>query len=162
MFQTSQNNLTKLIQVLQDLPDNGTYQYPVSLLSGASIGQHTRHIIELYQCLLNGYALGIINYDNRKRDHLLETNREAAIEALLIIAAAINQPDKELIIQYDSLESGQLIKSNYYREVYYNLEHCIHHQALIKVGLVTIGLDAVPEQFGVAPATIQYRKQCAQ
>jgi len=162
MFHSSQNNLTALIQVLQNLPDNETYQYQVSSLSGASIGQHTRHIIELYQCLLNGYAVGIVNYDNRKRVHLLETNREAAIEALALIATTLNQPDKELTIQCDSLESGQLIKSNYYREVYYNLEHCIHHQALIKVALVTIGLHAVPEQFGIAPSTIQYRKQCAQ
>jgi uncharacterized damage-inducible protein DinB len=162
MFQTSQNNLKELIQVLQDLPDNEIYWNPISSLSGASIGQHTRHIIELYQCLLNGYAVGIVNYDNRKRDNLLETNREAAIEALLGIATVIEQPDKEMTIQCDSLESGLLIKSNYYREVYYNLEHCIHHQALIKVGLVTIGLHAVPEQFGVAPATTQYRKQCAQ
>jgi hypothetical protein len=27
------------------------------------------------------------------------------------------------------------IESNYFRELLYNLEHCIHHQALIKVAV---------------------------
>jgi hypothetical protein len=162
MFHSCQKNLEELIQVLQNLPDNKSYPHPVSSLSGASIGQHTRHIIELYQCLLNGYAAGIVNYDNRKRDYLLETERGAAIEALSFISATIEQPDKEITIQYELHGSPLLIKSNYFREIYYNLEHCIHHQALIKVGLLTLGFHPVPEQFGVAPSTIQYRKQCAQ
>lgn len=162
MFSITRSTLGELISVLRNLPDNNAYLFPVESLSGASIGQHTRHIIELYQCLLNGYDTGIVNYDNRKRDLLLETGREAAINALLYISTKLEQPDKEIAIQYELHGSPLLIVSNYFREVYYNLEHCIHHQALIKVGLVTLGFHPVPEQFGVAPSTIQYRKQCAQ
>ncbi len=162
MFYSSQKNLGELIQVLQHLPDNKSYLHPVPSLSGASIGQHTRHIIELYQCLLNGYDGAIVNYDNRKRDLLLETDREAAIIALQYISSKLEQPDKEITIQYELHESPLLILSNYFREVYYNLEHCIHHQALIKVALVAMNMHLASEQFGVAPSTIQYRKQCAQ
>ncbi len=162
MFSIARNALGELINVLRDLPDNNAYLYPVESLSGASIGQHTRHIIELYQCLLSGYEAGVVNYDNRKRDQLLETDRDAAIVALQFISSNLEQPDKEIAIQYEVYESPLLIVSNYFREVYYNLEHCIHHQALIKVGLLALQIHAVPEQFGVAPSTIQYLQQCAQ
>lgn len=162
MFSIARNALGELISVLRNLPDKNVYIYPVESLSGASIGQHTRHIIELYQCLLNGYETGMVNYDARKRDLLLETNREAAVDALQYIGSKLEQPDKEITIQYELHGSPLLIVSNYFREVYYNLEHCIHHQALIKVGLVTLGFHPVSAQFGVAPSTIQYRKQCAQ
>lgn len=162
MFSIARNALGELITVLQNLPDNNVYIHPVESLSGASIGQHSRHIIELYQCLLNGYETGMVNYDARKRDLLLETNHEAAVDALQYISSKLEQPDKEITIQYELNESPLFIRSNYFREVYYNLEHCIHHQALIKVGLLTMQMHSVSAQFGVAPSTIQYRKQCAQ
>ena len=54
------------------------------------------------------------------------------------------------------------IDSNYFRELLYNLEHCIHHQALIKVAILQLGHLHVNENFGVARSTIEYRKQCAQ
>lgn len=162
MFSITRSTLGELISVLRNLPDNNAYHFPVESLSGASIGQHSRHIIELYQCLLNGYDTGMVNYDARKRDLLLETNREAAVDALQYISSKLEQPDKEIAIQYELQGSPLLIMSNYFREVYYNLEHCIHHQALIKVGLLSLQIHSVSAQFGVAPSTIQYRKQCAQ
>jgi len=162
MFSTARIVLDELINVLQKLPDTNSYLYQVPSLSGASIGQHTRHIIELYQSLINGYDAGLVNYDNRKRDILLETDRDAAIDALVYISKKLEQPDKEIIIQYELNDSPMSIMSNYFREIYYNLEHCIHHQALIKVGLVALNIHPIPVIFGVAPSTIQYRKQCAQ
>jgi hypothetical protein len=55
-----------------------------------------------------------------------------------------------------------LIESNYQRELLYNLEHCIHHQAMIKVAIIQSSLVAIDENFGVARSTIEYKKQCAQ
>ena len=54
------------------------------------------------------------------------------------------------------------IDSNYYRELLYNLEHCIHHQALIKVAVLKNENLKVDANFGVARSTIEYRKQCVQ
>lgn len=54
------------------------------------------------------------------------------------------------------------IQSNYYRELLYNLEHCIHHQALIKVAVLQFENVLLNENFGVARSTIEYRKQCVQ
>ena len=52
--------------------------------------------------------------------------------------------------------------TNYYREIAYNLEHTIHHMALIRVGLRELGDIAVDDSYGVASSTLKYRKQCAQ
>ncbi|RZM21691.1 MAG: DinB family protein [Pedobacter sp.] len=162
MFSLARNTLEELINVLRNLPDNNAYQFPVESLSGATIGKHTRHIIELYQCLLSGYDAGMANYDNRKRDQLLETEPAAAIDSLQHISSTLEQPDKEITIQYQLNGSPLFIRSNYFREVYYNLEHSIHHHALIKVALLTLQIHSVSPQFGVAPSTIQYQNQCAQ
>jgi hypothetical protein len=43
-------------------------------LSSATIGEHTRHVIEMFQCLLNNYESGVVNYDERARDIVLQTD----------------------------------------------------------------------------------------
>lgn len=163
MFNTSIQAINELISLLKQLQENEIYNKPVISLSGATIGEHTRHIIELFQCLLDGYESGTVNYDNRKRDRLLETNTYRATKALELIKEKLGEKtnrDLELEVELE----GTLIKlpSNYYREVYYNLEHCIHHEALIKVALIELKINKASENFGVAPSTIQYRNQCAQ
>ena len=55
-----------------------------------------------------------------------------------------------------------VIESNYYRELMYNIEHCIHHQAIIKIALLHLGKTEIVENFGIAKSTIEYRRQCAQ
>ena len=54
------------------------------------------------------------------------------------------------------------IKTNYYRELAYNLEHTIHHMALIRVGIAEVSSLSVPENFGVAYSTLKFRERCAQ
>ena len=163
MFTTSIQTINDLICLLKQLQENEVYDKPVTSLSGATIGQHTRNIIELFQCLLDGYESRTVNYDRRKRDRLLETNSSRAIKALEFIRENLGQKinrDLELEVEL----KGELIKlpSNYYREVYYNIEHCIHHEALMKVALIELNINVVAENFGVAPSTIQYRNQCVQ
>jgi len=55
-----------------------------------------------------------------------------------------------------------IVETNYYRELIYNLEHTIHHMALIKVGINEVSCIAVPEGFGIATSTIKFRRSCAQ
>ena len=67
-------------------------------------------------------------------------------------------------MQLQQIVDGEelLIETNYNRELLYNLEHCIHHQALIKVALLQSESITVDANFGVARSTIEYRNQCAQ
>jgi len=161
IFNKSNNALSEIISLLEQLPAQESYTAPCHELSQATIGQHTRHVIELYQCLLAGYEAAVVNYDDRKRNKLYENSREEAIAAIKEIQSGLVRPDKALDVVCGA-EEPVIIASNYNREVLYNLEHCIHHQALIRVALIASDTVPVSDEFGVAPSTIQYRKQCAQ
>lgn len=67
-------------------------------------------------------------------------------------------------IELEHVVDGELnlIETNYHRELLYNLEHCIHHQALIKVAVLQCESVKIDDNFGVARSTIEYRNQCAQ
>jgi uncharacterized damage-inducible protein DinB len=162
VFNKSAEALNSLADALQQLPQQSLYTNACEALSNATIGQHTRHIIELYQCLIEGYSKGKINYDDRKRNPLYENDIPAAIEVIREIQKNLEQPDKEVSIFCGTDDNAVCIESNYYREVLYNLEHCIHHQALIKVALLSIKNINIADGFGVAPSTLQYRQECAQ
>lgn len=137
-----------------------TYRTPCRHLFGATIGQHVRHIIELFQCLLTGADTGIVNYEKRERNIEIEQDPILAISLLRDIVDRICTENKTLTLHaaFGSDEELVEIDSNYFRELAYNLEHTIHHMALIRVGINEVSTIKVTESFGVAPSTIQYRK----
>lgn len=85
-----------------------------------------------------------------------------AQEAIVSLLRQLDKPNKSLELQQTIEGEAISISTNYYRELVYNLEHCIHHQALIKVALLQLNHVTIDENFGVARSTIEYRKQCAQ
>lgn len=155
------NSLNELVDLLNQLSEE-EYSKPCSELSGASIGEHTRHIVEMFQSLNRNYDSGIVNYDKRDRNELIQTKADFAIQMILDIKNSITKENKKLELQQVIDGSAIKIQSNYYRELLYNLEHCIHHQALIKVAILKFENVTVNESFGVARSTIEYRKQCVQ
>ena len=141
------------------------YNYPCKNLSGNTIGQHLRHIIEMFQCLENGYISGEVDYDKRTRDKRIETDKNFALDLIQEITAQIGKENKSihLLTYYDEFRvEPEIISSNYYREIAYNLEHTIHHMALIRIGLREIGDIKVDDSYGVASSTLKYRQQCVQ
>lgn len=162
--QPIQNVFVQLTESLNQLT-NDEYVQPSRILFNASIGQHVRHIIELFLCLEKGYESGIVNYEKRKRDYLIETNKELAVQLLRDIYHRLERPNVDLVMEAEDYEdkAGVVsIPSNYYREIAYNLEHTIHHMALIRVGINEVSSIKLPQEFGVAYSTIKYRLQCAQ
>lgn len=159
-----QNVFVQLSDSLAQLSD-AEYCQPSAILFNATIGQHVRHIIELFQCLENGYDGGKVNYEKRKRDYRIETDRGLAASLLKDIYHQLDRPNREMVLEAEDYEdTGEVISipSNYYREIAYNLEHTIHHMALIRVGIHEVSSVVLPSEFGVAYSTIKYRQQCAQ
>ena len=162
--QPIQNVFVQLSETLNQL-SNDEYIQPSKILFSASIGQHVRHIIELFLCLEKGYETGVVNYEKRKRDYQIETNKNFAIQLLKDIYHRLERPNAELVMEaedYENTTAVVAIPSNYYREIAYNLEHTIHHMALIRVGINEVSTIELPQEFGVAYSTIKYRQQCAQ
>lgn len=128
------------------------------MLGNASIGQHTRHILELVKELLNGYENGIVNYDARKRDIRIENSQNFASELIDELIPELSKNNKEIQIETLTAPKDELIPSYFSREIHYNTEHAIHHMALIGVALRELQIHVADEEFGYAPSTIEYRK----
>jgi len=155
------NSLNGLVYLLRQLSQT-EYSNPCVELSNASIGEHTRHIVEMFQCLEKQYDLGVVNYDNRERNQLIQTDTVFAIEQIQAIQKSLRSENRNLELQQFVDGEEIRIQSNYYRELLYNLEHCIHHQALIKVAVLQFENINVDINFGVARSTIEFRKKCVQ
>lgn len=164
-LQQAVNNI--FVQLSDTLTQLSAQQYaqPCKTLFNNTIGQHVRHIIELFQCLELGYEAGTVNYEKRKRDKQIETDKDFASGLLLDLHRGLAKDNKVLTLEasYDEHSTdGIHIETNYHREIAYNLEHTIHHMALIRVGIAEVATIELPEDFGVASSTVKYRKQCAQ
>ncbi|MDB5148763.1 MAG: DinB family protein [Mucilaginibacter sp.] len=159
------SNLLEQLQYVIDELSPVQYTEPVKLLSQSSIGQHTRHILEFFVELNKGYETGMVDYDKRIRNKNIEADKDFAITTIRQVEANIQKPDKELLLQAEYGEgeahSAQVF-SNYYRELVYNLEHTVHHMALIRIGVNAVSDVVIPDEFGVAASTLKYRKACAQ
>ncbi len=158
-------NLFNQLQFAIESLSNKEYVTPIPTLFNASIGQHIRHIIELFIELENGYINGLVNYDNRKRDYTIETDRYVALEKLESILQQIKKANKDLFLVSEfSVENShkEITATNYYRELVYNIEHTVHHMALIKVGINIMNQTQLPVEFGVATSTLKHKQQCAQ
>lgn len=157
-----QENLLEIRNVLLQLTDEH-YVHKSILLSNSSIAQHTRHIIEFYQSIVANGIIEKINYDKRERNILIETDRKFAISLLEKLETQLSEEYKDytMILEgnFSAFENNPAqIQTSLFRELAYCLEHSIHHQALIKVGLLELDkLSLIDETFGVGAATIRYR-----
>ncbi|MGJ8744890.1 DinB family protein [Polaribacter sp.] len=160
-------NLNEIKNVLLQVT-NDQFTFQSTTLFGATIGQHVRHILVIYQSVFNGFETKAVNYDHRERNLLAETDTNFAIQTIDEICSILkeNHTDIQLILEgnFCEIEGNQIkIETSFLRELAYCLEHSIHHQALIKVGLLELKcLHFIDDTFGLAPATIRHRKQSVQ
>lgn len=153
----TQSVVSELLDLLQKVhPED--YCKPCNTLSNFSIGQHIRHSIEMYHCVIDGYLQSSVDYDARKRDPELDTNIQKAVNSLNYILQNIQKSDKP----YNVFSNGNSCVSSFEREILYCNEHLIHHMALVRIGINELGNYHLSESFGVAPSTIQYQKECVQ
>lgn len=144
--------------------DTISYTKPLQVYSGSTIGQHTRHIIEFYQCLLSQSETGVINYDKRIRNLNLETNIPYTIQSIDTIIERLYKEEfredlsLESCYDTDNKEEFNIVSTNFTRELVYNIEHTIHHLAIIKIGVIIEAPHVkLPAGFGVAPSTTRYK-----
>ena len=166
------NLIESNVQVLKDLKsflnevDYKTYTEKSELFFNASIGQHCRHIIEFYQCLIDQFNANFVCYDKRQRQMLLEESCTSAGDAVNNILSWLEEApsDKKLQLSFchsnDSDAVVEYINSSIYRELAFNIEHAIHHMAIIKIAAYILNpAIQIPAHFGVAPSTIRHYRQ---
>lgn len=159
------NILNQIANLVEQISDNN-YAEQLDLLNNNTISKHVRHIVELYVQLLVGIPNNEINYDKRERNLLIETNRLYTLNCVVGLQKRIsNIEEKEQPMILSSLINDEeiLVNTSLERELIYNIEHAIHHMAIIQIAVnhyfKYISLD---KNFGIAYATIKHIETCAQ
>jgi len=158
---TLQNTLNQLNELIIQLKAED-YQFKNEILSGSSLGMHVRHIVEFVECVLQGQDSGVICYDSRKRDQLLQTDVQEASRRMMMCNNAIKTCNGEKLVSLDGSycndqSAPYSVKSSVERELAYNIEHAIHHMAIIKIAVRQLfPYVKIPDHFGVAHSTISY------
>jgi hypothetical protein len=160
-------SLRQAVAALEQI-DDSTYRSSPPALAPHRVGGHIRHVLEFYECFLDGVELSHIDYDARKRDESVETSREVALARIRETIHRLEQLEKtrelrgDLIIwvRVEDAGHGRLddvyMTSSVGRELQTLSSHTIHHFALIAVTLKALG-HAIDRDFGTAPSTLRYR-----
>ena len=167
-----QQNIEVLRQGLKLLSglDDQVYPNVRHPFSNYGIGSHFRHCLDFYQSFLNGMELGWIDYDDRKRDDLIETDLrtaiekfEAAIQRLELLSWVDGQTSVMVRLEYSGnrQDPGSWSCSSVMRELQSLISHTVHHYALIALMLQLNGVEP-PEEFCVAPSTLKRWRETAQ
>lgn len=153
--------LDQLDETVRQLSD-GDYTKPSPALSNSTIGQHLRHTLEFFLCLEKGLQDGVINYDKRAHDKLIENDRHIALHSIArirdFVASTTTDIPLRLDVGYDRhSDTCTTIATNYFRELTYNIEHAVHHMALIKIGVREVATYVqLPAEFGIAVSTLRH------
>ncbi len=161
-----QASATELLDQLKEIIKNckeEDFSRPLPVLSNSTFGQHVRHTLEFFLCLFDAKNEGLINYDNRKHDTFIETDSSLAISVIESIQEFLSTQLEDFPISFEAnytLKEGEIAKmpSSFNRELAYNIEHAIHHMALLKVAVnQSLNYIEIPDNFGVATSTIRYQ-----
>jgi len=129
------------------------------------IGRHIRHILDLYLALLSGVHTGIVDYDIRHRDNLVETDRQTGLVAIGDILSQLRTCeitiDSHLFVKSEaSVEKTETVTvlSTPERELLYLANHTVHHLAYVALMARMLGVFA-DDAIGLAPATASYLRE---
>lgn len=143
------------------------YAHPCSMVSGSTIGQHVRHMLDHFEAVAASLDAAVIDYDHRERDTPVERDPDAALSRLHSIAdrlASLRAADLSAAVRVRVMLSsaGECSEcgSTLARELAFTAHHAVHHHAMIAAIAAAYGL-AVPTGFGKAPATLHHERDGA-
>jgi len=160
LIEISKKQLLELKAILSQIHELD-YAKKIVVLSNATIGAHVRHILEFYECLFISNTNNMVCYDDRKRNYLLENNVRFTCDYIDEIIDQIEKVEinKRLLLKSKFEDSEVIMETSLYREITYNIEHTVHHLAIIRIGISTeLNYINLPSNFGYAESTVQFLK----
>ena len=159
--------LTQGLELLFGIGD-AAYSRAVGAPYNSSIGQHYRHILDHFVCLVKGVRAAEINYDARERNPRIEGEVTYATVVTCDMMRATKHYQEETLDRHcrvlQSVGYGNAaptpIDSNIGRELAYCTGHAIHHFAIIRLMCANLGVT-VPAEFGFAPSTLKNKSSLA-
>jgi len=153
------NQINIILSALED----SHYVMPLEIFDGSTLGQHFRHIMDFYSCIIQGGVRGEVNYACRERSVTIETNIKLAQdhfkELQKQIDVLIASQDIDVVTDFhDDVEHWhEIVKSTIGRELMYAYDHAIHHLAMIKIGIKDNFNDVnLDQSIGVASSTFNH------
>jgi hypothetical protein len=67
-------------------------------------------------------------------------------------------PNKPIFLQTTELTTTESATTSYFREINFQIDHAIHHMALIRVALLDLNIPFDPMRFGLAYSTRKYQQ----
>jgi uncharacterized damage-inducible protein DinB len=154
------SQITELLNAM----DGNDYAKPLEIFNGSTLGQHFRHILEFYHCLLSGAERGTIDYAQREREPRIEQDPLIAKQAFQQVLHALDRLEERQALSVKADFSSEnasdrpLVRSSVGRELMFAYDHAVHHLAIIKIGLQTCAPQfQMDPNLGVAPSTVKYR-----
>jgi len=164
LHQTASEIFSQLIAFTEQCSDED-FSKPLPVIMNKTVGKHLRHIVEFFDILTKGYLEGELSYDHRMHDPDLEESRTLMLEKLKEVARKIAtcQSDQKLRLLVDYTQEGEgasmELETTFYRELSYNIEHAIHHMAILKIAVLKdLPYMKLAPQFGVAYATLRFER----
>ena len=154
--------LRQALRLLEQL-DDMVYSATAPGFAPHRAGSHLRHVLEFYQCFLEGLDSSHIDYDSRRRDEAIQRSRDAASSAIRsVIRALETRRGLEERIVWVRMEDAaatavreSFMESSISRELQVLSSHTVHHFALIAMTLRAHGIHMDPD-FGMAPSTLRH------
>ncbi|MEI8631441.1 hypothetical protein P4S72_03500 [Vibrio sp. PP-XX7] len=148
------------VQFLASINDEQyTYAAPPHVTS--SIGEHFRHLIDLFQAIYQ--ADHVIDYNYRRRGHAVETSRHLALNEIAELIQWLQQYNEtdlktpvHLLTEVSLTQTHACeMTSTLERELTFAALHATHHFAMTKVTISLCQIE-VSDTFGYAPTTASY------
>lgn len=147
--------------------DDEAYVTRSPLQFNATVGQHVRHALDHFAAACGGCQTGLIDYDHRERDTLIERDRSAAIaeidrlrDWLASLGAGGEHRDIRVRVMLTGDGACAELETSLAREVFFAMHHAIHHHAVMGAIAVEQGLT-LPAGFGKAPSTMNHESRLA-
>ena len=123
------------------------------------IGEHLRHVLDLYYALKE--QVEIINYDVRRRGALVESCRVTGLNELQqiktwLLSLQPSMMNNKMIMSTEVSvidTSVAQVETSLIRELIFVSSHAVHHYALMDISAKLCDFDT-PDNMGVAPATL--------
>ena len=116
----------------------------------------------VFLCLMRQHSNGTISYDLRERDQRIESETAYCQVKIKEIIDFLDGLDQEDALHFEVNYADHIIRTSscLTRELIHNIEHVIHHLAIVKIALLQYHSEIqLPPSFGVAPSTLRYWKE---
>ncbi|MGF1769927.1 DinB family protein [Enterovibrio makurazakiensis] len=153
------------LELLHQLSD-AQYNHVAAPYLQSSIGQHMRHILDVFHAITVCPRSDFIDYDVRRRAHPVEKEKAIAITEWISLCDwldALSEDDLLSLVNVSGEVSlthhvASVTHSTLGRELSFVASHAVHHFALIRVSLCAQGISSA-ETFGMAAATATYYRE---